>query len=227
MATFKIVMIYIATILICYLIGAIPNGLILGKVFKHVDIREQGSHSTGGTNAGRILGAKFGVITIVLDALKIVIPFWLMKLILGNINGFENHATNLQYIALMIACLAHCYSVYIGFKGGKAVATFLGCLFATNYILLIAFVVIFAIVLLISKYVSLSSMISSLCTALLAFILFMTSSTHSIFGTWPGLESSILLVIAITFNSLLLIVRHKENIKRLINKTESKVKWLK
>ncbi|MCH5180903.1 MAG: glycerol-3-phosphate 1-O-acyltransferase PlsY [Erysipelotrichales bacterium] len=225
MTTFEIVIIYIATLLICYLIGAIPNGLILGKIFKHVDIRESGSHNTGGTNAGRVLGAKFGIITIILDALKIVIPFWLIKLILGNVQGLENHVTNLQYIALMIACLAHCFSVYIRFRGGKAVATFLGCLLATNYILLIAFALIFAIVLLISKYVSLSSMIGAVCTAVLAFILFIIN--HDIFGTWPHLESSPLLVLAIAFNSILLIVRHKENIKRLANKSESKVKWLK
>ena len=225
MTTFEIVMIYIATLLICYLIGAIPNGLILGKLFKKVDIREQGSHNTGGTNAGRVLGRKFGLITIILDAIKIVIPFWLIKLILGNIEGIENHVTNLQYISLIIACLAHCFSIYIRFKGGKAVATFFGCLLATNYILIIAFMVIFAVVLLISKYVSLGSMVGAVCTSLLSLILFMIN--HNMFGTWPHLESSPLLVIAIAFNSILLIVRHKENIKRLANKTESRVKWLK
>lgn len=224
MPMYAVVLIYIATILICYLIGAIPNGLIIGKL-KHQDIRELGSHNTGGTNAGRVLGYKYGVLTIALDAIKIVIPFWLIKIILGNIEGFETYITNLQYIALMVACLAHCFPVYIGFKGGKAVATFLGCLIATNWFVLIIFVLVFAFVLIMFKYVSLASISSSLFAALLLLVLYLINP--HIYGVWPDLESSILLVIAITFNAMLLLIRHNANIKRLINHEESKIKWLK
>ncbi len=225
LTTLEIVLIYAATIIVCYLIGAIPNGLLLGKIFKRVDIRSEGSHNTGGTNAGRVLGYKFGILTIALDALKIVVPFWLIKLILGNVQGLENHIYNLQYISLIVACLAHCFSVYIKFKGGKAVATFFGCLLATNYILLLIFMAIFAIVLLISKYVSLGSMIAAFATSLVTLILYLINP--QMLGMWPGLQSSVLFVISIFFNTLLLLIRHRENIVRLINKTESKVKWLK
>lgn len=224
MPIYSVIIIYIATILVCYLIGAIPNGLIIGKL-KHKDIREFGSHNTGGTNAGRVLGYKFGILTIALDAIKIVIPFWLIKLILGSIHGFESYVTNLQYVSLMVACFAHCFSIYIGFKGGKAVATFLGCLIATNWFVLIVFILVFAFVLVMFKYVSLASISSALFVALLLIILYIINP--QIFGTWPDLESSFLLVVAMSFNAILLFIRHIPNIKRLFNNEESKIKWLK
>ena len=107
-------------ILICliigYLIGSIPWGLVIGKVFYHKDIREYGSGNPGGTNAGRVLGKNVGIIVILLDALKALI---VMIIVNKLAPGYE------QYAGLAV-CVGHCFPIFAGFKGGKAVASSYG-----------------------------------------------------------------------------------------------------
>lgn len=220
------IVIYLSSLIIGYLFGSIPTGLIIGKLFFKKDIREHGSKNIGGTNTGRVLGKKVGLIVIILDALKIILPFWAMIIIFNNTN--LNNICDMNttsYLALLGACLGHCFSIFIGFKGGKAVATFAGCLLATNWLLFIIFIVIILLVLKITKYVSLGSIIASVTTALLSLLLLIPSISS--LGMWQFLEYHFIYSIVIITNATILVLRHRGNIKRLQDGTERKITWMK
>ena len=224
MNTFLKIILTLAGALICYLIGAIPNGLLIGKIFKKTDVRQFGSHNTGGTNVGRVLGKKLGLLTIILDALKIIIPFWVLRLTLPTLIDSNTHVMIICYIALLMACVGHCYPIYCHFKGGKAVSTFFGCLIATNYVLLLVFVIIFAVTLILKKYVSLASILASIGVSLASLL--MLGFNISYLGMWPTLNYEIIYTIVLIINTLILINRHEANIHRLVLGQESKIKWL-
>lgn len=189
-------------LLLAYVIGSIPWGLIIGKVFFHKDIRLYGSGNLGGTNAGRVLGTPIGILVILLDSMKA----FLMMLLCNKLNpGIE------QYIGLMV-CVGHCFPIFANFKGGKAVACSYGyllglALFVTNEFIFTFLIplIVFLITLIISKMVSLSSMV--------------------------GLSSAVLTLLKVNYKlsilqlilALFVIYRHSANIKRIINKTESKI----
>ena len=189
--------------LLGYLIGSIPWGLVIGKVFYNKDIRQYGSGNLGGTNAARVLGLHVGIIVILLDALK---AFLMMVICHRFLPGSE------RYVGLAV-CLGHCFPVFAGFKGGKAVACSFGyllglALFVTHELLFtfVSAVVVFFVVLALSKMVSLSSMLSVLSAGLLIFFF--------------ADRSAGLLVMLL---SLFIIYRHKANISRIKNGTESKI----
>ena len=189
-------------LVIAYLIGSIPFGLIIGKLFFQVDIREHGSGNSGGTNAGRVLGLRIGLLVILCDGLKA-----LLAMILSHIYnpGIE------QYVGLSV-CVGHCFPIFAKFKGGKAVASAYGYLLGLAMYVTHEFIytyigplLVFIIVLLISKMVSLSSMIG------------VTSA--SIFISIIDYRTAILVLCL----ALLVIYRHGSNIKRIISGTESKI----
>lgn len=218
------ILIYVCAFIISYLIGAIPNGIIIGKVFYHKDVREYGSHNSGGSNAGRVLGKKAGLAVIICDALKIIVTFWLVITILKYSSLHKYVSPNdVGFVCLIGACIGHCYSPYIGFKGGKAVATFAGCLLATNWLLFLVFLVIFLLVLYRYKMVSLGSVISSCLVSLLSFILFIPFMSITM---WPTLNFSWLYNLALIIDTVLLLYRHKSNFERLRNHTENKITWM-
>lgn len=190
-------------VLIAYLIGSIPWGLVIGKVFYHKDIREYGSGNLGGTNAGRVLGTPVGMLVIVLDALK---AFIVMTLIHFISPGIE------QYCGLAV-CIGHCFPVFAQFKGGKAVACAYGYLlglavYVTHEYFLTFFlpIIVFFIVLAISRMVSLSSMCGVSSAAVIIF-LFIDKQIGLLVGAL----------------ALFVIYRHRANIERIKNGTESKI----
>ncbi len=190
-------------LLIGYLIGSIPWGLVIGKVFFHKDIRNYGSGNLGGTNAGRVLGTPIGILVILLDALKAFIVMILCHMMNP---GFE------QYAGLAV-CIGHCFPVFAGFKGGKAVACsygyLLGLAIYVNHEFLFTFilpVLAFFICLGLSKMVSLSSMIGVSLAAILIFLFV---------NRMVGLMVACL--------ALFVIYRHKANIQRIINGNENKI----
>ena len=210
--------------LIGYLLGSVSNGVLIGKIFFNIDVRTQGSHNAGGTNTGRVLGKKYGLLTIVLDILKTVLAVWITYFItstdaISSSLGIAPYI--LAYIAGLFACIGHMYPVFFGFKGGKVVSCFGGLLLATNWLLFLIGVSIFMIILVWKKYVSLSSMIASSVVAILTFIPFLRD-----YGMIFGFEGDIYFSMLFVLTAKVLIIRHHENIKRLINGTESKVKWL-
>ena len=183
--------------IISYLIGSIPFGFILTKTFLKKDIRGIGSGNIGATNVLRTGNKSIGYSTLLLDVLKAVLPVMYVKL---------NHP-ELIYVASLCAFLGHVFPVWLKFKGGKGVATYVGILFALNIFLGLIFCVSWLIIFLISKYSSLSSIIGSLSVPVYIFFYDQISNIF-FFG--------------IMF--VLIFYTHRENIKRLKNKEESKTK---
>lgn len=189
-------------VIVSYLLGSIPSGLIVGKAFYGIDIREHGSGNLGGTNTFRTLGKKAGIIVTAADILK-----GTLASTLPIIFGVETQIDPL--IAGMIAVVGHMYPVFAKFKGGKAVATSGGVLLACAPVMFLVMVVVFLLSLYITKFVSLSSIIASIVAVIYAVMV-----------------KEPLLIIVVSLLSLFVIYRHRTNIKRIINKTEPKIKWM-
>jgi len=187
----------ILTISISYLMGSIPFGLILTKVFLKKDIRKIGSGNIGATNVLRTGNKLIGYITLILDVLKAMIPVLYIKF----------NFPELVYISSLSVFIGHIFPVWLKFKGGKGVATYVGILFSINYFLGIIFIISWLIIFFISKYSSLGSILSSL---LIPIFIFLNSSY----------ENQYFFIIMF----VLILYTHRENVKRLINKEESKTK---
>lgn len=196
----------ILLILLGYLYGSIPFALVIGKVFYNTDVRESGSGNLGGTNAGRALGKKAGISVIVLDALKAVIIFYLSSYLSLKFNLNPD----IKYIAGLACIFGHCYPIFAEFRGGKAVSTSLGYFLCIEPLYAVVAIVVFLLVLKISKYVSLSS----ISTALIVLCI------------TPFLAVSITAKLCMLVAVILLVYRHKDNIKRIKNHTESKIQWM-
>jgi glycerol-3-phosphate acyltransferase PlsY len=177
--------------------GSIPFGFILTKIFLKKDIREIGSGNIGATNALRTGNKLIGYSTLLLDVMKAILPVLFVK-----INNPE-----LIYIASLCAFLGHVFPVWLKFKGGKGVATYVGILFTINIFFGFIFCVSWLVTFLVSKYSSLSSLIGSLIIPVYVFFNYQMSNA---------------LFFGIMF--VLIFYTHKENIKRLKNKEESKTK---
>ena len=193
----------ILLILLGYLYGSIPFALVIGKVFYNTDVRESGSGNLGGTNAGRVLGKKAGISVIVLDALKAVIIFYLSSYLSLKFNLNPD----IKYLAGLACIFGHCYPIFAEFRGGKAVSTSLGYFLCIEPLYAVVAIVVFLLVLKISKYVSLSS----ISTALIVLCI------------TPFLAVSITAKLCMLVAVILLVYRHKDNIKRIKNHTESKI----
>lgn len=196
----------ILLILLGYLYGSIPFALVIGKVFYNTDVRESGSGNLGGTNAGRVLGKKAGISVIVLDALKAVIIFYLSSYLSLKFNLNPD----IKYIAGLACIFGHCYPIFAEFRGGKAVSTSLGYFLCIEPLYAVVAIVVFLLILKISKYVSLSS----ISTALIVLCI------------TPFLAVSITAKLCMLIAVILLVYRHKDNIKRIKNHTESKIQWM-
>ena len=180
-----------------YLMGSIPFGFILTKIFLKKDIREIGSGNIGATNALRTGNKLVGYTTLILDIAKAIIPVIYVKM----------NYPELIYIASLCAFLGHVFPIWLKFKGGKGVATYVGILFSINILLGLIFVISWGVIFLISRYSSLSSIIGSLSVPLYLFI-----TTE---------KSSVIFFITMF---VLIFFTHRENIIRLKNKEESKTK---
>ncbi|WP_342511563.1 glycerol-3-phosphate 1-O-acyltransferase PlsY [Sporosarcina sp. FSL K6-1522] len=197
----------ILLLLIAYLLGSIPSGLWVGKLFYNTDIREHGSGNLGGTNTFRILGKKAGLAVTLLDILKGTAAVLLVLLpIFANVNINP-------LILGVLAVIGHMYPVFARFKGGKAVATSGGVLLGYNWPVFVIVFITFFIVLKLTKMVSLSSMI-------VAVVGFLYSILHY-FRT-----GDFYLIILIGLFGSFIFYRHRANIGRIKAGTEPKVKWL-
>lgn len=193
-------------ILLSYLYGSIPFALVIGKVFYKTDIRKHGSGNLGGTNAGRTLGKVAGVAVIVLDASK---AFVVMKVVASLVLHF-GLCIDLHYICALFCVIGHCYPIFAGFKGGKAVSTAIGFFFSINVTGAILSLVIFFILLKLTKYVSLSSVVASLSVLICS----------------PLLKLSTIANICLAIIILLVAYRHIENFKRIMQGEERKISWM-
>jgi glycerol-3-phosphate acyltransferase PlsY len=188
---------YLVVGIASYLMGSVPFGLILTKIFLKKDIREIGSGNIGATNALRTGNKFIGYSTLILDIAKAIIPVIYVKI----------NYPDLIYIASLCTFLGHVFPIWLKFKGGKGVATYVGILFSINIILGLIFVASWVFIFLLFRYSSLSSIIGSLSVPI--YILITGQINDTIFFT-------------IMF--ILIFFTHRENIKRLKNKEESKTK---
>ncbi len=195
-----------------YLCGGIPFGLIIGKC-NGVDVRSEGSGNIGATNILRICGKKWGYFCFILDTLKGFIPVIISKN-LPILHQF-NHQDYIPIIVITGVVMGHIWSPYINFKGGKGIATSAGALLAINPIATLISLFIWYVVFSISRYVSLASIIAAIALPVIALFLDIIcghSSTH--------VNNPILLFLAIL--SIIVVIKHKENIQKLLNGTENK-----
>ena len=183
--------------IISYLMGSIPFGLILTKIFLKKDIRKIGSGNIGATNVLRTGNKTIGYLTLVLDVLKAIIPVIYIKL----------QFPELVYVSSLSVFIGHVFPVWLKFIGGKGVATYVGILFSINYIFGALFVFSWLIIFFISKYSSLGSVLSTL---LIPIFIFLNSNYEN--------EYFFIIMFVLIFYT------HRENVKRLINKEESKTK---
>ena len=181
--------------IISYLMGSIPFGFILTKIFLKKDIRDIGSGNIGATNALRTGNKLIGYTTLILDISKAIIPVIYTKI----------YFPELLFVTSLCAFLGHVFPIWLKFKGGKGVATYVGILFSINILFGLIFLVSWVITFLSSKYSSLSSLIGSLSVP--AYLLITGQNNNVIF-------------FIIMF--VLIFYTHRENVKRLKNKEESK-----
>ena len=195
---------------IAYLIGSIQFGIISGKLIQGIDIREHGSKSTGATNVGRTLGVKIATVVALLDIGKGFLIVFFLTNILKFLN-YENPFSIIIFGSLVI--LGHCWPIFYKFKGGKGVLTSLGVYFLVNPLLCMIALFTFIIILTISKYVSLGSIIGA--TVALIYVII------SVLSSFGNSTSTDLLFTLFIF--CVIFYRHKENIQRLLKGEENKI----
>ncbi|MEK4555322.1 glycerol-3-phosphate 1-O-acyltransferase PlsY [Jeotgalicoccus sp. FSL K6-3177] len=192
----------ILLLLFSYLFGSIPFSLIISKTFYNIDLREHGSGNVGTTNTFRILGKKAGIVVLILDLLKGAVPVWVAMLV----------STDVDFPVVIfgvVAAIGHVYSIFLKFKGGKAVATGGGAILAAAPIIFLIVLATFLITLKLSKYVSLGSVLAAV--ALLISVMFTGDLFMIGFGIILG---------------IIVIVKHISNMKRIKEGTEPKITFM-
>ena len=179
-----------------YLAGSIPFGLILAKIFLKQDIRQSGSGNIGATNVLRTGGKLLGLLTLILDGLKGYIA------VLVTMKYYQDYI----FLSALLSFLGHLFPIWLKFKGGKGVATYLGILFAFNILLPLVFIVSWLVIVFISKFSSLASLVSTLIVLIVNIFL-------------KGLDQSVILFLFF----VLIMYSHKTNIGRLKTGTENKI----
>jgi glycerol-3-phosphate acyltransferase PlsY len=200
-------LLYLIAGVIAYLLGSIPFGLILVRIFRKQDIRQQGSGNIGATNVIRSGGKGLGAATFLLDAAKGFVAVKAAELIANHLHVGAATAQNLMATAALCAILGHIYTVWLNFKGGKGVATglgvFLGIAPLSALVALVAFVIVFAL----SRYVSLASIVAALVFPLAALLRHHERLTP-------------FMVLVVILLPLIVIAKHHANIRRLLAGTE-------
>ena len=205
----------VSALLLAYLFGSIPTAVWIGQAFYGIDVREYGSGNAGATNTFRVLGKKAGIAVMLLDIFKGYTATNLAYLIGLSVTGPQNSVQFVNYqLALGItAVMCHLFPVFAGFRGGKGIATLFGMILAVQSEAAMLCVLTFVVVLLISKYVSLSSILAGFSFPLSVIFIFQSP-----------IRSVVLYGMSIC---VLILVTHQKNIERLIKGKESKVNLFK
>ena len=201
-------------LLVGYLFGLFQTGYFVGLI-KHRDIRNYGSGNSGTTNAVRVLGKKAGAIVFIGDFLKCVAACALVKFIAPELGYAQERMVFMLYAGLGVI-LGHNFPFYLNFKGGKGIAASWGLSLMVDWRLGLVSIVIFILIAVLTKYVSLASILATASYAVIWFVLIAIDALKVSYGM---AESGLLLVIVVC----LAVIRHKENIKRLIAGTENKI----
>ena len=205
-----IIALTIASAIVAYLIGSINSSILISRAISGKDIRESGSGNAGATNMLRTHGKKMGILTLLIDVLKGIVAVLLANIVMDKIGYIEWLPTN--YIAAVGVMLGHNYPVFFGFKGGKGVATSLGAVYMLNWHFGIILTVCGIGVMALTRYVSFGSILSG--------IAFIAGDIVNMLMT--GTFGIVRCICSILLGGML-VFRHKDNIKRLIDGTESKL----
>jgi acyl phosphate:glycerol-3-phosphate acyltransferase len=192
---------WVLSISIAYLLGSIPFGYLLVRLFRREDVRRQGSGNIGATNVARSGGAKLGAVTLVLDVGKAYLAVEIARHLAPG-------AYDVMVAAAMAAVLGHIFPPWLGFRGGKGVASALGVFLALTWPSAVGILLVFAVVFALTRYVSLASIVGS--------------ATFPLFGFHFVAQRTPLVKFGFIFIPLLIIVKHHGNIRRLLRGTESR-----
>lgn len=198
--------------IIAYVIGSIPSSIWIGKSYFGKDVRDFGSGNAGATNTFRVLGKRAGIIVLLIDILKGVTAASLI-LYMPSVSHGTDQYVNLQLLFGILAVVGHIFPVFENFNGGKGIATLFGMLIGIHYILAVACVALFIIVLLLTRYVSLSSILATISFPILTIYIF--NRDEPLFIAF-GIAAALMVVIT-----------HKKNIVRLLNGEETKANLFK
>jgi glycerol-3-phosphate acyltransferase PlsY len=198
--------------IIAYVIGSIPSSIWIGKSYFGKDVRDFGSGNAGASNTFRVLGKQAGIIVLLLDILKGVTAASLI-LYMPSVSHGTDQYVNLQLLFGILSVVGHIFPVFENFNGGKGIATLFGMLIGIHYILAVACVALFIIVLLLTRYVSLSSILATISFPILTIYIF--NRDEPLFIAF-GIAAALMVVIT-----------HKKNIVRLLNGEETKANLFK
>ena len=198
-------------LILAYLVGSIPSAVWVGRQFYGIDVREFGSGNAGATNTFRVLGKKPGIAVLIMDVLK---GFLAVKLayIIGDYSSDSPEFIDFELALAVCGLMGHIFPVYVGFRGGKGIATMLGILIGVHPQAALICAIVFIITLVLSGYISLSSMMAGITFPIVIMVFYSTNSSINIFS----------LAVAV-----IILITHQRNIERILSKEESKVKWSK
>ena len=188
--------------LLAYLLGSIPFGLILARMFAQADVRQAGSGNIGANNVARVAGPLPGILTLLLDTAKGALAVWLA-------GHFMNQSASAMMLAGIAALLGHCYPIWLGFKGGKGVATALGVFLVLSPLAALSALAVFLLVVAVWRYVSLGSVAAAAAMPLLMYLLWA-----------PRLAPPLVITFGTLLATALVIFRHRANLRRLLDGTE-------
>ena len=197
-------------ILLAYLTGAFPSAVWVGKIFYKIDVREFGSGNAGATNTFRVLGKMAGIPVLIMDIFK----GWICVNYISFLTNIPQSPEAIFEIKLafgIAAVIGHLFPIYTGFRGGKGIATLLGLLIGLHYVAALYSILVFLIVFIISKYVSLGSIIASIAFPILVILILDSNNTS--------------LNLFAFFVPILSLITHQKNIERLLRGEETKVKF--
>jgi glycerol-3-phosphate acyltransferase PlsY len=208
----------IGLVLVSYLLGSIPWGFLIGKA-KGIDVRKEGSKNIGATNVTRCVGKWAGKLCFALDFLKGMLPVLAAQYLLGGklIDVSEAQEAYVVIGVLFAAVLGHIFPVFLNFRGGKGISTAAGAIVALNWIALVAALAVWVVVFLVSRYVSLASIVAAAVLPIVGWVMYLVESKYC-----PPLSTSPVVLIFLTVISLVAIIRHHSNIQRLLKGTENR-----
>lgn len=210
---FEYILTIVGLAILAYLLGSIPSAVWIGRLLHDVDVREHGSGNAGATNTFRVLGKKAGIIVMAMDILKGLAAASLILLLGDQVEKESFTYVNLQLLFGFLAVIGHLFPVFAQFRGGKGIATLFGMILAIHYPSGLLCLGLFLIVLYITRYVSLGSILAAI-----SFPIGLVYIFHE--------KTPLFVAFAITA-ALLVILTHQKNIKKLVKGTESKANILK
>jgi acyl phosphate:glycerol-3-phosphate acyltransferase len=208
-----IYIVYLFSIALAYAFGSVPSSVWVGKLFYNIDVREFGSKNAGATNTFRVLGKKAGIPVLLFDVLKGWLAVKLSYYAFSNVSPSMETYTNLKLILGFVAVIGHIFPFYVGFKGGKGVATLMGVVLAINPYAALFSLCLFLVVWLSTNYISLASMLGALLYPVVVIGYYKYQYPSLIFFS-----------IAV---ALLVLITHQKNIERLLKGVEGKMRLIK